>query len=52
MNYLDLGIECSVPSTRLSTVGNRAFPVAAAQHGTVCQSKWLHQITCKPSKPN
>jgi len=31
-----------VPPTRLSTVGDRAFPVAAVGRGTACQFR-LHQ---------
>jgi len=30
----------AVPLTCLSMIGDRAFPVAAAKHGTVCHQKW------------
>ena len=30
----------AVPQTRLRTIGDRAFPIAA--HGTVCLRKWRH----------
>ena len=45
---VDVGIRRPV----YTPVGDRAFPVAADEHGTVCQPKWRHHIPCKPSKPN